>query len=147
MMERRRFMKGLAATPLALMVAEIGCNQGQHVAPAQGGAIDRAAKMATDAKKTLNVHVHGVFAIVLDGTQSAVILQAPHVGLHKYQARTFTINPSDPNDLVRGWIYQCPQMGQQDSVSFPCANSKVPTGIGIGLRDHIAIDVANLKPG
>jgi len=150
MMERRRFVKWLATTPLALILAEMGCKQDQHAAPAAGSNID-ATKRTTDAKKTLNVFVHGMFAIVLDETQSpaVAVLKAPHVGggYHKYQARTFTINPSDQNDLVPGWTYQCPQKGQQDFVNFQGGTSKIPAGIGIGKKDHIAIDVGRLKPG
>jgi hypothetical protein len=149
MMERRRFMKGLAATPLALFLAEMGCKQDQPAVPTRSGDIDRAAKLTTNAKKTLNVFVHGTFAIVLDKKQSpaVAVLKAPDVGIHKYEARTFTINPSDPKDLAPGWIYQCPQMGQQDSVSFAAGNSKIPAGIRIGQPDHIAIDVSRRHDG
>jgi len=149
MMERRRFVKGLATTPLGLILAEMACKQDQQAAPAQGSNVEQAAKITTNAKKTLNVFVHGMFAVVLDEKQSpaVVVLKAPDVGMHKYQARTFTINPSDPNGLNPGWIYQCPQMGQQDSIIFPGGNAKIPSGIGIGKSDHIAIDITNLNPG
>ncbi|HLV89426.1 MAG TPA: hypothetical protein VKV39_20755 [Candidatus Sulfotelmatobacter sp.] len=148
MMERRRFLKGLATTPVGLMLAEIACKQGQPAESAPDGQA-RQAVASTNAKKTLNVFVHGMFAIVLDEKQSpaVVVLKAPDVGMHKYLARTFTINPTDANDLKPGWIYPCPQMGQQDSVNFPGGSSKIPSGIGIGKLDHIAIDIANLNPG
>jgi hypothetical protein len=148
MMERRRFVKGLATTPLGLILADIACKQDQPAASAPDSKAQQAVT-STNAKKTLNVFVHGMFAIVLDEKQSpaVVVLKAPDVGMHKYQARTFTINPSDPNDLKPGWIYQCPQIGQQDSVTFPGGTSNIPSAIGIGRSDHIAIDIANLSPG
>lgn len=149
-MERRQFVKGLAATPLALALTNLGCkDESQKATPAVHGAMDQAAKKFGDGKKTLNVYIHGMFAIVLDETKNltptqagVVTLRAPGVGDHAYQALTFTNNPSDPTDLNPGSLNHVPKMGSADKVVFSDGSprqSTMPVGIAPGSLDHLAI--------
>ena len=149
MMERRRFVKGLAATPFALMLAQMGCKQDKQAVPAPDNASEQAVKKTAGRSKTLNVYIHGMFAIMLDEQQKSVFLKAPDVGDHAYQATTFTLDPADSNNLIPGnWTYTCPSSGAlKDSVAFNCNNTKIPAGIKIGQQGYVAIDIGGLKPG
>ena len=150
MMERRRFMKGLAATPLALMLAEMGCKQDQQTGQAASNVNGQPGKKTTRGAKTLNVYVHGMFAIVLDETQSppVAVLKAPYVPDHSYQAQTFTINSNNQNDLDDGKLtYSVMQGSNKDTVTFYDKTPRslsIPAEICIGCKDHIAIK--NPKP-
>jgi hypothetical protein len=107
-MKRRDFVKSLAGTPVALLMPEF--RSGRQTAPAEAEVRAESFHESTPpnaATKRVNVLVHGMFAIVVDrkGTKK-VHLKAPLVGgtiPHRYHAQTFTVDPHDSSNLVKGW--------------------------------------------
>jgi hypothetical protein len=137
-MRRREFLRGLAAAQMGLIAAQVGCSKHE----AGSASIGQTPPSATHQ---LNVVVHGMFAIIVDKVSkpNKVVLKAPNVPSHVYKAMTFSVNPTDPQDLIPGWTYQAKALSS-DAVQFD-RGPESTLDVRIGEADRLAVYVH--KPG